>query len=117
MLDTIVRRLYMAVQHGAVTWNAELVRRAMYRQPLLARQLALGDRRAHRGAEDLRPASRQARKARLFQRQQDLARRGFLDAGKMRDLNGRQRLDVDLRMPLLEPTDHVGVITQSQLRM
>ena len=49
VIDAICERLDVAVQHRAVRWHAELVRLAMYREPLLTGELAVGDGRACRG--------------------------------------------------------------------
>ena len=46
MIDAILERLDMAVQHRAVGWDAELMRFAVHGEPLVAGQLAVGDRSA-----------------------------------------------------------------------
>jgi hypothetical protein len=115
--DPVLGRLHVPVQHGAVGGDPQLVRDAVHPKPLLARQLALRDRRAHGGAEDFRAPARQAGETRLLECQQHLPLRGLLDARQVGDLHRRERLDVHLRVPLLEAADHVRVIGQPELRV
>ncbi|MEZ4411927.1 MAG: hypothetical protein R2910_02915 [Gemmatimonadales bacterium] len=93
------------------------MRGTMDPDPLLARQFPLRDGRPHGGAEHLRAAAGQAGEAGLLQGQEHLALGDLLDACQVRDLHRRQRLDVHGGVTLLQPTEHVGVVGEPQLRM
>jgi hypothetical protein len=62
-------------------------------------------------------AARQTGKPGLLERQQHLALAGALDPRQVRDLDRGERFDMDVRVPLLEPADHVGVIREPELGM
>ena len=117
MGDPVLRRLHVAVEHGAVGRNAELVGDAMHPEPFLTGELPLRDGGPDRRAEDLRPAAGQTGEPRLPHRQQHLALGDLLDPSQVGDLDRGQRLDVHLRVPLLQPADHIRVVAQPELGM
>src|SRR5437879_4402388 len=89
----------------------------MHREPLVARQLLVGDRGAGRGAEHLRAPAGQARHPGVPHGREHVAHRHPLEAREVGDLDGRQRLDVDVGVPLLEPAEHVEVVREAELRV
>src|SRR5436305_1857062 len=75
VIDAMDRLLDMAVEHGRVGAQAELVGLAMNAEPALSVGLVLADEIAHLGMEDLRPAAGQAAEAGVLELGKDVARR------------------------------------------
>jgi hypothetical protein len=112
VLDTILGGLDVSVQHRAVGRNAEAVGYPVHPEPFFSGKLPLRDGGPNGGAEHLRSPAGQAGESRLLQGEQHLALRELLDPGQMGNLHRGERLDVHLGMPLLQPTDHVGVVAE-----
>src|SRR5678809_127521 len=89
----------------------------MHRDVLFAGELFIGDRRADPGAEYLGAAAGHRVEACLVQRDERVANRHLLDAGDVRDLDRGERLYVDVRVALLEPTEHLRVIREARLHI
>ena len=117
MIDAVLERLDVPVEHRAVRWDAELVGFAMDREPFVATELAVGDRRARGRREHLGAAAWQRVDAGFLHFLQNLDNLDTLDPRQMRHLNRRERLDHDAGMPLLESLKHVRVVRQLQLRV
>ena len=117
MVDAVLDRLDVAVEHRAVGADAELVRDAVDVDPLAAGELLLGDRRAHAGAEHLGAAAGHRVEPRLAQRDEHVAHGHLLDARDVRDLDRGERLDVHLRMPRLEAAEHLAVVGEPRLHV
>ena len=116
VLDPVLRGLHVAVQHGAVGRNAELVGDAMHPEPLLAGELPLGDGGPHRGAEHLGPAAGQAGEPRLLACASSTSRSEiFSIRARWAISTAVSALMCTCGMPLLEPADHVGVVAQPEL--
>jgi hypothetical protein len=64
-----------------------------------------------------RPTARHRGQARLLQCHENIANAASLNPGKVRNLHGRQRLDLNLGEAFTQTPDHVGVVRQSQLGM
>ena len=89
--------LDVAVEHGAVGADAELVRGAVHADVVGAAELLVGDLLAHGRAERLGAATGHGVEPRLAQRDEHVGPRHLLDAGDVRDLDRGERLDVHVR--------------------
>jgi hypothetical protein len=117
VVDALLGRLDVAVQHGAVRAQAGAVHRARDRQPLLARDLEVVALAMHALGEDLGAAARDRAQAGLDQLGQDL---GQGPLGLLRDLvqlDHREGLDVDRGPRALHGAQDVEVVAVLELGM
>ena len=117
VLQALLDRLHMTVEHGRVRAYAERVRRLHRLDPLGGCRLLRADDLSHAIREDLRPAARERRKSRLLQGGEH-----FLDAlarhfGEMHDLDGRERLDVGIGQRRLDLAHDAEIVVERLRRM
>jgi hypothetical protein len=117
VLDAVLGGFDVAVQHGAVGGDSELVGHPVHPEPFFSSELPLRYGGPNGGAEHLRSPAGQTGKSCLPQGEQHLALRELLDPGQVGNLHRGERLYVNLGMPLFEPPDHFGVVAQPQLGM
>ena len=115
VIDAVLHRLHVPVEHRAVGGDAQPVGLAVHREPFLAGELLVGDRRPRGRAEHLGPSPRQARHPRFLHPLEHLAHAQVLDARQVRDLDGGERLDLHVGVTLLEAAEHLQVIGEPQL--
>ena len=94
MVDAVLDRLDVAVEHRGVGAQAKLVGRAMDGQPGPGVGLARADLRADLGVEDFGPAAGHAAQARGDQLFENRADRAFGALGEVVDLDGGPGLQV-----------------------
>ena len=109
--------LEVAVEHGAIGTQAQLVRRAGGFQPLVAVDLVVANDAPHPLVENLRAASGQRIHPGVAQPHQRFADRDLGAPRQVGHLHHGEGLQVDFRKPLLEPAQHLAVPLQRQLRM
>ena len=115
VVDAVPRLLDVAVEHGRVGAQAQLVGLAVDAEPVVGVGLVLADLVAHLGVEDLRPAAGQAAQAGLLELGEQVARR---PAGQPREpvpLDRRVRLQVQPRIGLVDDADDVQIPLVGQL--
>ena len=117
VLDALLFGFDMAVKHGRVRAQAELVRGARDVQPLLAAHLVVADHFAHPRVENFGAAAGQRVHARFLQRQQGIADRKLRDTREVAHLDHGERLQVHSRAPLLQPAHQVEEILERQIGM
>src|SRR5712692_4094196 len=117
VLDTLLFCFDVAVEHGGVRAQADLMRRARNVQPLLAGNLVVADYFAHPRIEDFGAAAGQRVHTGLFQGQQSIADRKLGDAREVAHLNHGERLQVHARAALLESSHQVQEIMERQVRV
>ena len=115
VIDPVLERFDVPIEHRAVGRHAEAMGFPVDREPLVAAQLAVGDRGARGGRENFRAAPRQRADTGILHSLQHLARRQAFDSGEMRNLDRGQGLDHDVGMPLLQAPEHVEVVRQLEL--
>ncbi len=115
--DAIGVRLHVAIQHRAVRADSETMRRAMHVDVLGPAELLVGDLLANGGTERLGTAAGHRVQTCLAQRDEHVLPRHLLDARDVRDLDGRERLDVDVRKLALERTEHRRVVLEPRLHI
>src|SRR4051794_30022215 len=86
MLDALLDRLDVTVEHRAVRSNTESVRDAMYFDPILTSELLVGDVHANTLPENLRSATGQRIQTRFAKRDQNILDRHLVDARDVGDL-------------------------------
>ena len=89
----------------------------MHIDPVLGRELLVGDRHADAFAEDLGAAAGKRVEAGFAQRDQHVLDRHLVDARDVRDLDSRQRLDVNVRVARLEAAEHLAVVLEPGLHI
>jgi hypothetical protein len=117
MVDTLLERLDMAVQHRRVGMNAHLVYSPRDFKPPLARNLVSGDQRPGALGEDLRTAARTASHssvAELFDHPFERLSRDFYEEIQLHHCEGFQ---MDGWKAILQATQHVEVILKRQFRI
>src|SRR5258708_2188494 len=112
MLNSVLNGLDVSVKHRAVRSNPEPVRGPMDIDPVLGRELFIGDRHAHALAEDFGSAAGQGVQSGVAQGCEDMLDRKFINARDMRDLDCGKRLDVNLRVARLEASEHLAVVLE-----
>ena len=109
--------LDVAVEHGAVGAQAQLVRRARGLDPLVAVDLVIADDAPHALVEDLGAAAGQRIHAGVAQALQGLADGDLGAPRQVGDLHHREGLQVHLREALLQAAQHLAEPVQRQFRM
>src|SRR5450759_3229948 len=89
----------------------------MHIDPVLGGELLVGDRHAHAFAENFGSAAGQCVESGLPQGYEDVLDGYFIDPRDVRDLDGRERLDVNLRMARLEAAKHFTVVLETGLHV
>ncbi len=117
MLDAFFFGLDVAVEHGGVRGQADLVRGAGDVQPLLAADFVVADDFAHARIENFRAAAGQRIHAGVLERQQRIADGQFGDAREIADLDHGEGFQVHGRAALLEAAHHVQEIFEGQIGM
>ena len=115
VVDAVLGLLDVAVEHGGVGAQAELVGLAVDAEPGVGVGLVLADLVADLGVEDLRAAAGQAAQAGVLELGQDVARRPAGQPCEPVPLDGRVRLQVQPRMGLVDDADDVQIPVVRQL--
>ena len=107
VIDAVGVVFNVAVEHGRIRFEAQLVRRARGFEPLFAVNLVVADDGADARGEDLRAAAGHGVHTRLAQLEE-----GFFDAelgaaSQKRDLHHGEGLDVHLGETFFEPLDQI----------
>ena len=116
VVDALLVRLHVPVEHRAVRRDAERVGVAMDVEPLVGVLLAGRDEPPHSVGEDLGAAARQRPEPRGLQLAQH---RLVRDAGELRHvvhLAGREELQVDVRQRVVELRDDLDVVAEVDVR-
>src|SRR5687768_5616967 len=117
MLDAVLDGLDVTVKHRAIRPDPQPVSRPVDSDPILGSELLVRYLHSHATSEYLSASARQSVEAGFAQRDQNLLDRHLLDAGDVRNLNRRQRLDVNLGMPALELPEHLAVVVESRMHV
>src|SRR4051812_27765379 len=100
MIDPVVDGFDMAIEHRAVRADAKPVRGAVNIDPVFSRELFLRDLHSDAPAEYFRASARQRVETGFAQSDEDILDRHLVDARNVGDLDGSERLDVNLWMAL-----------------
>ncbi|HRP46420.1 MAG TPA: hypothetical protein PLT07_02615 [Trueperaceae bacterium] len=102
VIEALLERLDVPVEHGGVRRQPEFVRRAVHLQPTLCAYLGPRDALAHAVGEDLGPTTRQRHQASGLELLQDFAvvEAWPRDLREVVDLGGRPGLDLRSRVAL-----------------
>ena len=114
VVDAVLFVLDVAVEHGAVRLEAQVVRRARHLDPLVGRDLVVADNAPHPFAEDLGAASGERVHAGLDQPRDRFGVGGPRSLRQVGDLHHGQRLQVHPREALLQAAEHLAVPIQRQ---
>ena len=106
VIDALLERLDVAVEHRDVRAHAEPVREAMDREVAIGAALVVADLPAHALGEDLGAAAGQRIEPGLLQLAQHLLVGHAVEVGEERDLDGGEALQVDRRADPLEAAQH-----------
>ena len=115
VIDAVPGFLDVAVEHGRVGAQAELVGLAVDAQPFAGVGLVLADLVAHFGMENLRAAARQTAETGVLELGQQVARRPARQPGEPVPLDRRVRLEMQTRMGLVDDADDVEIPLVGQL--
>src|SRR5207237_4604660 len=113
MLDTVINRLDVSVEHRAIRPNSEAMRGTVHLNPVFTCKLLIGDRHANALAEDLGAAAGKCVEAGFTQRDEDVFDRHLVDARDVRDFYSGEGLDVYMRVSRLEPAKHLAVVLET----
>src|SRR6478609_2642001 len=117
VVDALLVGLDVAVEHGALGRDPELVRGVVDVEPLVGVLLAGRDEGAHAVGEDLSAAARHRVEAGVPQRAQDLLVRAALEPRYVVDLGRRVELEMDVRQRLLQLAQKAGVVLEVDVRV
>ena len=112
MIHAIGQRLHVAKEHRARAAPAHLMPGAMHVEILFRRFLALGDRGAHLLAEDFRAATRERIEASRLEFSERLFHGLLRQPGKMENLDRGEALELQPRVELFQPAQHVRVVAE-----
>ena len=110
MVDAFLDHLDVPVHHGGICTDAEFVRRAHTVKPLRARRLVRADDFADAVGENLRAAAGEGRQTCRLQCTQNVADGSPLRLRKVRNLHGRECLDVRMRKRRAHLPHHALVV-------
>ena len=117
VLDALLVRLDVVVQHRAVRLETKVVRDPMGLEPLCTRLLARRDDLAHTRREDLGTATRQGVETGVDQCPQHLLMLEVGGARHVMDLGGGKELEIYTRQTLLERRRDVDVVLEIEVRI
>ena len=117
MIDAILIVLDVAVEHGAVRLQPQLVRLARGIEPLVAIDLVIADDAADALVEDFGAAAGHGIHAGVAQTLQRLANRDLGALREVADLHHGEGLQMHLREALLEAAQHLAIPVERQFRM
>ena len=117
MLDALFFGLDVAVEHGGVGAQADLVRGAGDIEPLLAADFVVADDFAHARIENFRAAAGQRIDAGVLERDQRIANGKLGDAREVADLDHGEGFQVHAGAALLEAAHQVEKIFERQIGM
>ena len=117
VVDAVFVVLDVAVEHGGIRPEAQLVGQARGLQPFAAVDLVVADDGAHARREDLRAAAGHGIDAGIAQLDQRFFDGELGAAGEERDLDHGEGLDVDLGKALLQAADQVEEVFERQVGM
>ena len=112
MVDALGERLDMPVEHRGVRLDAEFMRRARSVEPLLRRRLVRTQLFADAVGENLSAAACDGVESRRLEPFQHLAHGKPRDLGKMRDLDAREALEVELGESFVQCTKPREVVIE-----
>ena len=116
VVDALLVRLHVAVEHRAVRRDAERVGVAMDVEPLVGVLLARRDEPPYAVGEDLGAAARQRAEPRRLQLAQHRLVRDARELRHVVDLAGREELQVDVRHRVVELRDDLDVVAEVDVR-
>src|SRR3954469_24560009 len=117
MLDPILDAFDVTIEHRTCGADAEPVRSAMNRDPVLGGQLLVGDRHAHALPEDFRAAAGKRIEPSVPQGCEYFLDRKLIDARDVRDLHCGKCLDVYVRESRLQPAKHLAVVGEPRFHV
>ena len=117
VIDTILHGFDVAVEHRRIRRQTLTVCLTHHVEPLIGVGLTLDDAAAGRLGEDLGPAARHRVEPGFLQLGDDPLNRHPIEAMEEEDLDGRKRLDVEVRAELLDALHHLDEICPRQIRM
>ena len=115
VIDALLHRLDVPVQHRHVGAHAEPVGEAMDVEVAVRAALVVADLLSHAFGENLGAAARQRVEAGALQFAQHLFVGHPVEIGEERDLHRREALQVDAGPDAFEPAQHVQVVVERQL--
>ncbi len=117
VIDPLLERFDVAVQHRDVRLHAQTVRGAMNRQPSIGVGLVVADFLPYPLREDFGASSWKRREPRVHQRSQHLFVRHAVQIGEKRDLHRGKALQVNLGADAFEAPKHLEVVLERQVGM
>ena len=117
MIDPLLHRLDVAVEHRHVGAHAEPMRGAVNRQVAIAVALVVTDLPADARREDLGAAAGQRIEAGLAQLDEHLLVGHAVEIGEVRDLDRREALQMDVGPDRLQAAQQILVVVERQLGM
>src|SRR5881275_1520186 len=117
MVDAIIVILHMAVKHGRVRLQTNLVGEFCSFQPLVAVDLVVADNVAHAVGENFGAAARQGIDARGLELLQRFANGKFGATGEICDFDHGESFEMDLRKALLQAGAEIEEILERQVGM
>ena len=117
VIDALLVRLDVAVQHRDVRLHAQAVRRAVDRQPPVGVRLVVADLLPHALGEHFGAAARQRREARVHQLAQHLLVGHPVEIREERDLDGGETLQMNLGADPFEAAKQLEVVLERQIGM
>ena len=115
--DTICVRLHVAVEHRTIRTDAELVCLTMDGNPLFTRQFLVSDCGTDAGAEHLGATAGHRVEPRFPEREQRFTNAHLINARDVRDLDGGEGLDMDVREIRLERAEHLRVVGEPRFHV
>src|SRR5260370_4982851 len=115
MLDTLFIGFDVAVKHGGIRMETDLMRRARNVEPLLAADFVVTNYLADAGIEDLRVAPGQRIHAGVLEREQRIADGKLGDAREVADLHHGEGLQVHAGTARLQAANQVQEVFKRKI--
>jgi hypothetical protein len=117
VVDALLHRLDVPVEHRDVGPETQPVGRAMNRQVAIRAALVVADLLPHPLGEDLGAAARQGIEPGRHQLDEHLLVRHAVEVREECDLDGGEALQMDARSHALHPGQHLRVVAERQIGM
>src|SRR5579872_682454 len=117
MRDPFFGPLDVAVKHGGIGKDAKLVRSAVYLEPFIGTDFSLEGFIVNTVVENLSTAAGHASQSGIAQRHEYLTYAEMRQSGEVHNLNGGERLDVQIGAGPPNAAQHVEIIVKAKPRV